>query len=165
MLRNKEIKRFWMDWFGFTMKREIDTDLGVFSSEADVVDPRVLYSKVLWDVNGEVVNVGKTSDPTNHERTGDTWRPETSINTQKDKECVRKKVQLVSRLIRIMVSCGECSSYKKTCKHLQIENFSFPSPVFANLTASKHFMEEEQNVLLSSAWWVNACFLFLRAEF
>lgn len=39
------------------------TDLRVFSSEADVVHPGVLCAEVLGDVDGEVVNVGETSDP------------------------------------------------------------------------------------------------------
>lgn len=39
------------------------TDLRVFSPQADVVDPGALCAKVLRDVDGEVLNAGKTSDP------------------------------------------------------------------------------------------------------
>lgn len=48
-------------------KKDEQTDLRVFSPQADVVDPGALCSKVLWDVNGEVLNVGKTSNPGKHD--------------------------------------------------------------------------------------------------
>lgn len=46
----------------------VETDLWIFSSEADVVHPGALCSKVLRDVDGEVLNVGKTSNSRHGER-------------------------------------------------------------------------------------------------
>lgn len=45
------------------------TNLWILSSEADVVHPGALCSKVLRDVDGEVLNVGKTSNSRHGERT------------------------------------------------------------------------------------------------
>lgn len=45
------------------------TDLGVFSPQADVEHLGALRSKVLGDVHGEVLHVGKTRDPAKHEST------------------------------------------------------------------------------------------------
>lgn len=46
------------------------TNLRVFSPQANVVDPGVLGSKVLRDVDREVLNVGKTSNPGKHDTAG-----------------------------------------------------------------------------------------------
>lgn len=42
---------------------EAMTDLRVFSPQANEVDPGVLVPKVLWDVDREVLNIGKTRNP------------------------------------------------------------------------------------------------------